>query len=338
MRNGWTGGQYSLFRCLFGLYLAQTFLGLAASSARPTGLAAIGAAASLLLVAGWQDRLVAAALLGLGAVLALAEPDRLVATYAGLGWLLLMHVLLPRAPYGSVEARGRSDPGAGWRMPGWILGPTWVPLAAGVGWTLGHWAGLPATLAVLPLALFARVRPWLWSAFALALGVRVVLAGAESGALHVAPLLLFVFDPGWIRPRMPRTREVLFYDGSCGLCHRAVRFLLAEDAAGQRFGFAPLDGATFRARVPERRRQGLPDSLVLLTEESDLLTRSAGVLRILARLGGLWRLLGALARLVPAAARDAAYDLVARVRHRLFARPEQACPIAADHLQARFLP
>ncbi|HZH02738.1 MAG TPA: DCC1-like thiol-disulfide oxidoreductase family protein [Myxococcaceae bacterium] len=36
--------------------------------------------------------------------------------------------------------------------------------------------------------------------------------------------------------------DILFYDGGCGLCHRAVRFVLARDPAG-RFRFAPLGGS-----------------------------------------------------------------------------------------------
>src|SRR6266545_4057289 len=51
------------------------------------------------------------------------------------------------------------------------------------------------------------------------------------------------------------------------------------------------------------------------------------VLDMLRRLGGGWRVLAALFGLVPRPLRDAAYDFVARVRFRLFARPADACPV-----------
>jgi predicted DCC family thiol-disulfide oxidoreductase YuxK len=133
-------------------------------------------------------------------------------------------------------------------------------------------------------------------------------------------------------------QEILFYDGGCGLCHRAVRFVLAFDRDGRAFRFAPLGGATFLERVPEAERSGLPDSLVLRTEEGALLTRSAAVLHVLRRLGGFFRLLAALGGIVPGVLRDALYDFVARVRFRLFARPDDVCPLVPRDQRARFLP
>jgi predicted DCC family thiol-disulfide oxidoreductase YuxK len=57
---------------------------------------------------------------------------------------------------------------------------------------------------------------------------------------------------------------------------------------------------------------------------------------VLARLGGAWGALAVVLRAVPRPVRDAGYDLVARVRHRLFARPPAACPLLPPALAARF--
>jgi len=81
--------------------------------------------------------------------------------------------------------------------------------------------------------------------------------------------------------------SMVFYDGGCGLCHRAVRFALAHDADGSRFRFASLDSEGFRRRVPPAARAGLPDSIVALTPDGTLLVRSAAVLHVLERVGGL---------------------------------------------------
>ena len=130
--------------------------------------------------------------------------------------------------------------------------------------------------------------------------------------------------------------ELIFYDGHCGLCHWAVRFVLAKDLSGDAFRFAPLGGEAFRAAVPEPARASLPDSLVVRTTDGTLLTRSDAVLHILRSLGGVWRLLAGAVAMVPAVARDSVYDAIARIRHRLFRSPAETCPILPQHLRARF--
>ena len=88
--------------------------------------------------------------------------------------------------------------------------------------------------------------------------------------------------------------------------------------------------------MPEALRRGLPDSIVVLTPDGTLLSRSAAIIHILDRIGGSWRLQGRLLALVPRGIRDLGYDGVARVRHRLFRKPPDACPVTPPELRARF--
>jgi predicted DCC family thiol-disulfide oxidoreductase YuxK len=132
--------------------------------------------------------------------------------------------------------------------------------------------------------------------------------------------------------------ELVLYDGGCGLCHGAVRWLLRRDRDGSRFRFAPLDGETARQRLPAERRASLPDSLVVLTRDGRLLVRWRAVRHAAGRLGGGWRLLAGLAAVVPARLGDWLYDRVARLRHRLAPRPTGSCPILPAAQRARVLP
>jgi predicted DCC family thiol-disulfide oxidoreductase YuxK len=130
--------------------------------------------------------------------------------------------------------------------------------------------------------------------------------------------------------------EYLFYDGHCGLCHRAVKFVLKHDRDGRAFRFAPLQGETFLARVGTERRVGLPDSMVVLTRDGELLVRSAAFLYIFRRLGGGWRVLAAILSVVPRGLRDFVYDFIARIRYRVFGRRDDLCPIVPAELRGRF--
>jgi predicted DCC family thiol-disulfide oxidoreductase YuxK len=132
-------------------------------------------------------------------------------------------------------------------------------------------------------------------------------------------------------PLTAASRDIVFYDGGCGLCMRSVAFLLARDDA-HAFDYAPLRGETFAARIDASRRASLPDSLVVLTPEGELLTRSRAVARVLRRVGGAWALVGAVIALTPRAIADRAYDAVAR------RRTGGACPSVEASCHARFLP
>ncbi len=284
--NGWTGGQYSVFRALLALYLLADFL-LSASPITPL-LPAV--ALSALFGIGFYDR---AAAVGLGILLVL------LGDLASLpaAWLLLAHILLPAAPYGSWMARGRTDPAGQWRVPHPVYMASWAALALSYGFLA-----------------YTRLPGALWG---------------------LALLQIFAFDPAWIKPSPEVAEEMVFYDGHCGLCHRAVRFILAEDRAGA-FRFAPLGGDRFNALVPEADRSGLPDSVVIRTAEGRLLARSSGVAYLFGRLGGFWRVFGAALKLIPPAVRDGAYDAIARTRYRLFGRVPEVCPILPPGLRERF--
>ena len=111
--------------------------------------------------------------------------------------------------------------------------------------------------------------------------------------------------------RKPRT---LFYDTTCGLCSAAVTLLRRADRRRGSLVFEPLGGERFLALVPAGERGRLPDSLVLLPGDGALLVRSAAVLEALDGIGGAWKLLARVARVVPQGLRDMAYDWVARPR------------------------
>lgn len=409
--NQWTGGQYSLFRALFGAYLFIHFAQLAPWGAElfsnrgvlPDGAASpvlqlfpnvlalydapafvtvllvFAAGASLLFAGGWFDRAAAIALWYVLACLFGRNP--LIANpglpYVGL--LLLAHACLPRAPFGSFERRGQIDPGSQWHLTQEIYLLVWVLMALGYSYSgytklvspswvdgtalervlnnplarpgalrevllalppiflqLATWGALALELLFAPLALSRRLRPWLWTAMlTLHLGLIALIDFADL-SLGMVMLHLFTFDPGWIKPLRATGAATVFYDGHCGLCHRAVRFLLAEDRRGEAFRFAPLDSDGFQAAVAEERRALLPDSLIVLTAEGVLLARSSAVCYALQRLGGLWRATAWVAQLLPVTWLDAGYDIIARMRRRLFPKPESACPLLPGHLRARF--
>ena len=135
----------------------------------------------------------------------------------------------------------------------------------------------------------------------------------------------------------PRPKpEWVFYDGTCGLCHRAVRFLVKRDRDGTAFRFAPLQGEAFGQEIPESRRSDLAHSVVVKTSNAGVLTRSEAMTHLARRLNRPWRWLGGLMGLVPPWILDLVYDGVAAARNRLFRSPTDLCPTLPPNLRARF--
>lgn len=129
---------------------------------------------------------------------------------------------------------------------------------------------------------------------------------------------------------------MLLYDGVCALCNVAVAFILKRDRSGAA-RFAPLQGTTAVALLAAHPELTGVDSMIWIDASGQAFTRSAAAMAIGRYLGGGWATLASLSTIVPTVLRDAVYDLVARVRYRVFGRYD-ACPIPPRENRARFLP
>jgi predicted DCC family thiol-disulfide oxidoreductase YuxK len=144
-------------------------------------------------------------------------------------------------------------------------------------------------------------------------------------------------------PEANRPGPVVLYDGTCGLCNRAVRFLLRIDRRGV-LRFSTLQGAPGQAWL---LAHGLPagdfESMVFVRNwggaadagPGAYALRTDALVAALEACGGAGRAL-AWIRLVPRPWRDAGYRLVARVRYRLFGE-WRARPLARPEWGDRFI-
>ena len=175
-----------------------------------------------------------------------------------------------------------------------------------------------------PLSLWRRARAPLWFALVgLHLGI---LATVDFADLTVGMLMihLITFDPAWIKPTFGALEVPLEFDGTCGLCHGFVRFVLAEDTQ-ETFLFKPGDATLNKMRVfpvPQAPHHALEGA--------------QAIVYVLGRLGGLWRLLGAGLSLLPDRLVEWGYTQVARRRHALFPPPQGTCPVPPARLKERW--
>jgi predicted DCC family thiol-disulfide oxidoreductase YuxK len=136
----------------------------------------------------------------------------------------------------------------------------------------------------------------------------------------------------------PSPISVLLFDGECGLCNWAVRFVLNHEHKHDLF-FAPLTGPLAQ-RVRDRHPSlQAVDSVIWVDldaagEPIRTAIRSTAVLKLFRYLGGWWTVLQAI-WIVPRPLRDWIYDLVARNRRRFF--PLRDRRVFAAGIEDRFM-
>jgi predicted DCC family thiol-disulfide oxidoreductase YuxK len=196
------------------------------------------------------------------------------------------------------------------------------------------WSALGLELSFAPLAVFRRLRPLIWLAMVgLHVGLMVLVNFADL-TMGMLILHLFTFDPTWIPSPRPAGQPI-FFDGQCALCHGFVRFVLKEDRSARPFFFAPLQGDFVQRAIAEDIRRQLPDSVVVLDETNNVLARSAAVIYVMKRLGGIWFVAASLLSFLPVVLRDFGYEAVASLRKRIFGPIKQMCPLVPPQLRAR---
>jgi predicted DCC family thiol-disulfide oxidoreductase YuxK len=134
-------------------------------------------------------------------------------------------------------------------------------------------------------------------------------------------------------PDFADDRPLFVFDGVCVLCSSGVRWLVHHDRAS-RFRFAtaqsPLGAALYA-------HYGVAmDDTYLLLDQGRVYGKSDGYLRVAAILGGFGHVLAGVARLIPRALRDAAYDIIARHRYRWFGKTDY-CALIPPELKERLL-
>ncbi|NQU39142.1 MAG: DUF393 domain-containing protein [Lentisphaerae bacterium] len=109
--------------------------------------------------------------------------------------------------------------------------------------------------------------------------------------------------------------NVVLFDGTCGFCRGAVRFIIRHDPRAV-FRFAPLQSDVAEDLAGGCDEGATAGTSLVLIREGHCHSRSEAALMIAAELAWPWRLCRA-CRLIPRPVRDWIYNQVARHRHRL---------------------
>ena len=112
--------------------------------------------------------------------------------------------------------------------------------------------------------------------------------------------------------------KIVFFDGICILCNRAVDFLLRKDHK-RRFKFASLQSDFANSFLG--RYHSLKGDTIFFYDRGNFFTKSQAVLKIAGYLGFPYSAFIAFS-IIPSSCRDWIYDIIARNRATWFGRRE----------------
>lgn len=136
-----------------------------------------------------------------------------------------------------------------------------------------------------------------------------------------------------INEPIPQNKNIIFFDGVCGLCNKFVDFILRIDHHNE-FIFAPLQGEFAKKVLPEKYINEMK-SVILLKNNGDLYSQSKAVIEILSDIGGVWKL-AKIANILPDTILNKAYDLVSENRYRIFGKKD-TCRLPSPEEKDKFI-
>ncbi|HEX7721853.1 MAG TPA: DCC1-like thiol-disulfide oxidoreductase family protein [Pyrinomonadaceae bacterium] len=135
------------------------------------------------------------------------------------------------------------------------------------------------------------------------------------------------------------SKAIVLYDGVCGLCNRAVQFLLKRDRRDRlRFASLQSDFAAALLRQHGVDHEDLDTVYAVLNHDEPnetLLAKGDAFLFFAKTIGGIWSV-ARVGRIIPRPLRNWLYDFVARHRYQVFGKSE-SCMLPDPKERHKFL-
>ena len=122
-------------------------------------------------------------------------------------------------------------------------------------------------------------------------------------------------------------KNVIYYDGECGLCHLAVRFILRVDSKSK-FYFSPLSNFDNKLKNIDS---------IILKSGNRVFYESQAIIMVFDNIDNNCNYLAKLLKLIPINVLDTAYRWVSRNRAKISKKKVSSCPIVPNYYKKRFI-
>jgi predicted DCC family thiol-disulfide oxidoreductase YuxK len=121
--------------------------------------------------------------------------------------------------------------------------------------------------------------------------------------------------------------NIIYYDGECGLCHMAVKFILKVDSKNK-FYFSPLSNF-------DNNLKNI-DSIILKSGDK-VFYESQAIIMVFENIDNNWNYLAKVLKIFPINVLDIAYRWVSRNRTKISVKEVSSCPIVPSYYRKRFI-
>jgi predicted DCC family thiol-disulfide oxidoreductase YuxK len=126
-----------------------------------------------------------------------------------------------------------------------------------------------------------------------------------------------------------RSKNIVLFDGVCGLCDKFVEFLLKIDSSKSLY-FSPLQSDLAKSLIKENNTE-----TVIFYTNNITYEKSDAVIQIFLTINPFWKIL-LIFRLIPKSIRDSIYMFISKNRYRLFGKNE-ICKVPTKEQGERFI-
>ncbi len=121
--------------------------------------------------------------------------------------------------------------------------------------------------------------------------------------------------------------NIIYYDGECGLCHLAVRFILRVDSKSK-FYFSPLYKLDNNLKNIDS---------IILKKGNMIFYEGQAIIMIFENIENNWNYLAKVLKLIPINVLNTAYRWVSRNRAKISVKKVSSCPMVPSYYQKRFI-
>jgi len=134
---------------------------------------------------------------------------------------------------------------------------------------------------------------------------------------------------------MSTPTSIVVFDGVCNLCNTTVDFLIRHDRS-RTLRYGSFQSEHVATLLRSHNITETPTTVYVITPDNTVLTQSTAIIYLGYHLGGIWKVMSAVAKIIPRPLRDVVYQWISNNRYRWFGKKD-SCRLPSPEERSLFV-